>query len=72
MASEEAHRGALGADVIVSAAHMVVGAGIVEEARDRCAQRPAADLSVTHENKCNGALADRRNPKVARRSMRQE
>ena len=40
MASQEAHRRVLGADVIGSAAHVMVGAGVVEEERYRLVQRP--------------------------------
>ena len=40
MASQEAHRRVPGADVIGSAAHVMVGAGVVEEERDRFFQRP--------------------------------
>ncbi len=42
IASEQAHRRVLGADVIGSAAHVMIGAGVVEEARDRLVERRAA------------------------------
>ena len=40
VASQQAHRRVLGTDVIGSAAHVVIGAGVVQEERHRLVQRP--------------------------------